>query len=300
MENFKIMNETFSIQFSGEAFDNHDIPAAALAQSLLALDGLAKRVAEVVYGKESNTEIKVKAGFRKGSFIIDLVAQCQNDPVVAVGVAAGAATVVSTVGLGVVATIKGVIKAGKFFFGKKATVDPRAIKGDQIEVTNEIGQINNFNINVINIYNQDRTQSQLSRLTQTLDQDGVDSIRVYKDENDKESEVITKEDRKFFRHEEGIVLTDNEVEVILEVVGPMTNGASKGWKFSEGEDGIEFTANVEDEEFLQDVKSRKIKFENGTAIRAVVRTVQRKNIRTITDRTIVDVKEVFCNGGNLF
>lgn len=296
MENFKIMNETFSIQFSGEAFDNHDIPAAALAQSLLALDGLAKRVSEVVYGKESNTEIKVKAGFRKGSFIIDLVAQCQNDPTVTVGVTAG----VTTVGLGVVAAIKGVIKAGKFLFGKKANVDPRAIKGDQIEVTNEIGQTNNFNINVINIYNQDRTQSQLSRLTQTLDQDGVDSISLYKDENDKESEVITKGDRKFFRHEEGIVLTDNEVEVILEVVGPMTNGANKGWKFSEGEDGIEFTANVEDEEFLNDVKSRKIKFENGTAIRAIVRTVQRKNIRTMTDRTIVEVKEVFCNEGNLF
>ena len=57
MENIRIMNETFSIQFAGKAFDNHEIPASALAQSLLALDGLAKRTAEVVYGKDANAEI---------------------------------------------------------------------------------------------------------------------------------------------------------------------------------------------------------------------------------------------------
>lgn len=287
MEYIKVMNETFSIQFSGKAFDDHAIPAAALAQSLLALDGLAKRVSEVVYGKESNAEIKVKSGFRQGSFIVDLLAQCQ-DPVVAVGVVSGA----TTVGLGVVEVIKKVIKAGKFLLGRKAKVDPRKVKGDQIEVSNDLGQTQTFNMTVINIYNQERTQSQLSRLTQTLDQDGVDSIRLYTDESDKTDEVITKADRKFFRHEEGIVLTDNEAEVILEVVGPMMNGSGKGWRFSEGDDGIEFTADVEDEDFLQDVRERKIKFENGTTIRAIVRTVQRKNIRTTTDRTIVEVEEV--------
>lgn len=33
--------------------------------------------------------------------------------------------------------------------------------------------------------------------------------------------------------------------------------------------------------------------ENGTAVRAIVRTVQRKNIRTITERSIEEVKEVY-------
>lgn len=290
MENFKVMNETFSIQFSVEAIDCHNISAAAIAQSLFALDGLARRVSEVVYGKRSDIEIQVKSGFGEGAFIIDLAAQCKKGPGAAVGdAAAGAAA-----GLGVASAIKGVIKAGKFLLGKKANIAPDAVKGNQIEVTNEIGQTKDFDLNVINIYNQDGTQFQLSRLTQTLDQKGVESICVGTDKNDEEKVVITKEDRKFFRHEAGIVLTDNEFEVILEVVGPMTNGSGKGWKFSEGEDGIEFTANVEDEEFLNAVKSRKIKFENGTSIRAVVRTVQRKNIRTITDRTIVEVREVFC------
>lgn len=283
----KTMNETFSIQFCGDAFDGHDIPAAALAQSLLALDYLAKKSAEAIYGKNTESEIKVKAGFRQGSFIIDLVAQCQNNPAVGVGVASGAVCVAG----GVVKSLKVLVKLGKFAFGKKVkpgTVD----SSNNVTITNEYGQVNQFNVNVVNIYNQSRTQSQLSRLTQTLDLDGAESIRIYCDDDDQDDEVISKEDRKFFRHEEGIVLTDNESEVILEIVGPMTNGASKGWRFSEGQDGIDFVASVEDEDFLSDVKSRKIKFENGTGIRAVLRTVQRKNIRTVTDRTIVEVKEV--------
>lgn len=289
MEKFRVMKETFSIQFSGKAFDDYEIPATALAQSLLALDGLAKRSAEALYGNDSNPEIKVKAGFRQGSFIVDLIATCQEDPVVAVGVAGG----VVTAGSGVVAILKGIIKLGKFCFGKKVeTADEPDTQG-MVTVVNQIGKVNQFNAAVINIYNQDRTRSQISRLTQTLDQAGAESIRISTGDDDDTAEVIDKQDREFFRYEEGIVLTDNENEVILEVVSPMLDGSSKGWKFSEGDDGIEFTASVEDEAFLSKVKSREIKFENGTAVRAIVRTVQRKNIRTVTERSIEEVKEVY-------
>lgn len=288
MESTKVMNESFSIEFDGRAFDDHEIPASALAQSLLALDEIARRTSETVYGKDSQAELKVKAGFRKGSFIADLIVLCKNDPVVATGVAAS----VATVGTGVVSLIKGVIKLAKFSRGKKLDIDPSQMKNDTVTINNDCGQSNTFNISVVNIYNQGRTRTQLSRLTQTLDQDGVDSIKIFTNDSDDSAEVISKQDREYFRHEDGIVLTDNESEVILEVVGPMTNGSPKGWKFSEGSDGIEYTATVDDEDFLGRVKSRQVKFEHGTAIRAIVRTVQRKNIRTVTDRTIVEVKEV--------
>lgn len=92
MTKIKVMNETFSIQFSGKAFDNYDIPASALAQSLLALDGLVKKTAEAVYGKNVEAEVKVKAGFKQGSFIVDLIAACQ-DPVVATTVASSVAVI---------------------------------------------------------------------------------------------------------------------------------------------------------------------------------------------------------------
>lgn len=283
------MQETFSIQFCGKAFDNHEIPATALAQSLLALDGLATRTATAVYGKDANPEIKVKAGFRQGSFIVDLIARCSQDPIGAVSTAGAVVTVAG----GVVATIKGVIRLGKFSFGKKAEASSEPDADGRVKVVNHIGQVDYFSATVINIYNQDRTRTQISRLTQTLDQEGADSIRIYEEEDDPTEETITTQDRENFRLEEGVVLTDNENQVILEVVGPMTNGASKGWKFSEGPDGIEFNASVEDAAFLAKVKDRQIKFEHGTAVRAVVRTVQRKTVRTVTERTIVEVLEIF-------
>ena len=61
MSGTRAMAETFSIEFDGPAFDKYQIPAAALAQSLLALDDLAKRISDVAYGKEAEAEIKVNA-----------------------------------------------------------------------------------------------------------------------------------------------------------------------------------------------------------------------------------------------
>lgn len=148
-----------------------------------------------------------------------------------------------------------------------------------------------FNQCAVTVCNNTRTLDQLSRLTQTLDSDGVDSVKFVADNS--EPQVITRQDRVYFRQEEGLVLTDNEMESILEVVGPKLNGSPRGWTFSEGGDGIEVVADVEDEDFLAAIRDRKIVLENGTNIRAIVRTIQRKKVRTRTDRTIVEVKELF-------
>lgn len=99
--------------------------------------------------------------------------------------------------------------------------------------------------------------------------------------------------KMFFNQSSSCMLTDNRGTYILEIIRPMLNGSPDGWKFSEGEDGIEFTAAVEDDDFLAAVRDRKIILVNGSSIRAIVRTVQRKKVRTRTERTVVEVKEVF-------
>ena len=74
-----------------------------------------------------------------------------------------------------------------------------------------------FNQCAVTVCNNTRTLDQLSRLTQTLDSDGVDSVKFVADNS--EPQVITRQDRVYFRQEEGLVLTDNEAESILEIVG---------------------------------------------------------------------------------
>ena len=271
------VEEVFFIEFDGPAFEHHNIPAAALAQSLLALDGLARRSAEAVYGKDADIRVNVKGSFRPGSFIVDML--IEYGPLIAA--AASAVTILT-----------GIVGLGKWAFGKKVR-EVQKLENDCVRVENEAGNVAVYNQCTVNIYNNARTRDQLSRLTQTLDMEGVESISIGGDGDGSQTESISREERRFFRQDDGLVLTDNEAESILEVVSPMLNGAPDGWRFSEGEDGVEFTATVEDEDFLAAVRNRKIPLVNGTALRAIVRTVQRKKVRTRTDRFVVEVKEVF-------
>lgn len=282
MEERLMLEESFSIQFEGSAFKSHEISATALAQSLSALDSLSRGISESIYGKNTETEIKVKGGGRAGSFVVDLiVASFTADPLAAT---AEAVTIVGA--------LFSVIGLAKWARGKRVNVVEE--NSNTVLVENVEGNQANYNRCVINVYNSIKVETQLSRLTQTLDKEGVERISLISDDSDgkRQEEVITKQERKYFKREEGIVLTDNESEMFLEVIGPLLNGSPKGWRFSEGDDGVEFLANVEDEEFLQAVKNREITLVNGTSIRALVRVVQRKTVRTVTERTITEVYEV--------
>lgn len=267
--------EHFSISFEGQAIEQHKISASALAQSLLALDWLARSAAEAVYGRNAETDIQVKGEARPGAFSIDMTVR--HDAPIAAGVTSAAAI------------LGQVIALGKWAHGKKVREVGIEETGASLSKTRSETPI--FNQCAVTVCNNTCTLDQLSRLTQTLDNDGADSVKFVADMS--EPQVITRQDRVYFRQEEGLVLTDNEAERILEIVGPKLNGSPKDWTFSEGEDGIEFVADVEDEDFLAAVRDRKIVLENGTNIRAIVRTIQRKKVRTRTDRTIVEVKELF-------
>ena len=278
-----IQHEAFSISFNGPAFDGHDIPAVALAQSLLALDGLSRRAAETAYGKSAAIDVKVKAGFRPGSFLVDLIIE---HPVETVYVGAAAVTILG-----------GVIKVARWAFGKKISVQEQpATQENSVVVRNEAGATCVVNQSVVALYASSRTQSQLSRLTQTLDMDGAESITIAGDAEQVDAQTITRNERRFFKQEDGIVITDNEREVLLEVVGPMLNGSPMNWRFCESGDtdaSLEFCANVEDESFLDDVKNGRHNFASGTTMLVVLRTVQRKVQRTRTERTVVEVKAVY-------
>ena len=258
MSKYYSPQEHFSNSFEGQAIEQHKFSASALAQSLLALDWLARSAAEAVYGRNAETDIQVKGEARPGAFSIDMTVR--HDAPIAAGVTSAAAI------------LGQVIALGKWARGKKVREVGIEETGASLSKTRSETPI--FNQCAVTVCNNTCTLDQLSRLTQTLDNDGADSVKFVADMS--EPQVITRQDRVCFRQEEGLVLTDNEAESILEIVGPKLNGSPKDWTFSEGEDGIEFVADVEDEDFLAAVRDRKIVLENGTNIRAIVRTIQRK------------------------
>lgn len=267
-------DENFSVKFSGPALDSHEISAAALAQSLLALDHLAHRAAIAAYGREAEVSVKVKGSPRPGSFVVDLIVDHSTL------LASGAA---------VVTIITGLIALAKWAFGRKVERLGENSEG-KIRVKNEVGHITAINSTVVNLYGQARTMADLARLTQTLDREGVDSISIQGE--DGQSEIITRSDRDYFRHDEGIVLSDSETTLELEITGARFNGSPYGWTFYEGEDGREFTARMEDEAFLEDTRNNRIILKSGTTILAVVRTVQKRLKRITIERSIIEVLEV--------
>ena len=270
------VEENFSIEFGGPVFDKHEISIGALAQSLLAFDSLVRTSAEVLYGKGAEIDIKVTSGFRPGSFFVALLVPVDQGAVL-VGT-----TSISTI-------LCDVICLAKWAHGKAVKVLQQSENGSTV-VENVNGQTAIFNNYVVNIYSKSATSRNISRLTQTLDVEGAETVRIISEHGTEES--ITRQDRQYLRNGDSLVLTDNEAETILEVIGPKFNGSPDGWTFSEGDGGHEFVAVVEDENFLAKVCNKEVPLGYGTTIRAIVRTVQKRKVRTTTTRTIAEVLEV--------
>lgn len=96
-----------------------------------------------------------------------------------------------------------------------------------------------------------------------------------------------------FRRQTDCALEDKSSEVLLTVVSPMLDGNKTGWRFSAGDDNSEFSADVEDDEFLRNVRNGQISWANGTSLLASMRNVQVKTENDIkTKRTVLQVKKV--------
>ncbi len=80
-------------------------------------------------------------------------------------------------------------------------------------------------------------------------------------------------------------LKDKTSEVLLTVISPMLNGDRTGWRFSEGNGSSEFAADVEDEDFLQTVRTGKLSWTTGTSLLTSMRALQVKNKRRLQCQT---------------
>ncbi|MBQ9273314.1 MAG: hypothetical protein IJ228_00755 [Succinivibrio sp.] len=279
--------EKFSITFDGQAFDQHEISVITLAQSLIALEYISKHAASQAY-PQSKTEMKVSSGFRAGSFNVDLILECLTEQ--STGIAATA---------GVVTIVLGIFKLVKFLKGKKPS-SKKILEGGMVEVTNSQGVSNIFNHCVVNAYDSQGVRRALDKFASAMDEDGVDSISIKTttDSQAEESESIIKSERAFFRSDDVELLSDNEDETVLEVVGPQLDGSPKNWRFLDDPEREPFTATVEDQEFLDKVASGEYVFSRGASVRAILRVVQRKGQRVSVARSVTKIKEIYSGDGN--
>ena len=168
--------EHFSIVFEGPGIGQCSFSASILAQSLLALDRLAQSSAKAVYGANSEIDIQVKGEAKPGAFSVDMAVR--HDAPIAAGVTSAAAI------------LGQVIALGKWARGKKVREVGIEETGASLSKTRSGTPI--FNQCAVTVCNNTRTLDQLSRLTQTLDNDGADSVKFVADMS--EPQVITRQD----------------------------------------------------------------------------------------------------------
>lgn len=301
-----MIKTTFQVQICGKNLDKTNERISPIDEIL----NLAQRVAEFIYGKGSGVSIATSTDCRfdiyteKVKMDVTYESAPTENSILVTGSRLSCADVV-------LAVVKGVIRLGKFCSARKATVRLEWNAQGQVKVTNPSGQIQYFDPAIIKFYNQNLNHLSISALTEPLDLEEVDSIRICTGDDDKTAVVIGKQDRPFLRCHKGKILSENESELFLEVITAMLDGSADGWRFSEGQGGHEFTATVEDTAFLKKVKNRDFSFLYGSVIYAVVRTVQRKGERTeeqkksrwdklgeptVTERSIVKVLKYYFNG----
>lgn len=264
------------VSFNGSAFDNHEITVDSFIKTLTALNRLTKRTVTCCYGKTSSSTLKIKGSPKEGSLTVDLI--------VDYAIKAGS---IGAASLSVFTALDKLIELVKHLKGKKPQdISPNTDKDSK--VTNIYGEQKVFNNCVIEVFKSSSTASQLDDLTKNLEHPGVEQISI-KSENNKSD--ILKSDRKYFVKNPSEIVNESECDMIIVVVTPHLGGESKKWEFYDGEKT--FFADIEDQDFLDNVVAGKYSFKNGSSIKATVRIIQTKITQKIKiERTILEVKEV--------
>ena len=275
----EVMHESFKIDFDGAAVERHEMHIGAVAEALIAFKSLAEQTNKIANGRTVDLDMRVRGGFHAGSFEIELVLEYMQQS------AAAVLPIVSGSCGSVLSSVVNTVQLYRWAKGK----DVEIVKPGEQEsfIQNTMGERNTFNNCTINLFANKGIKNSVDRLTSVLDDEGFDKILIG---NKSLQETITKDDRRYMKIESGTVISDNTAQVQLEVITSSNNGSAKNWRFYEGDGGLEFSATIEDETFLQDVKHHKYRVGSGDCLFVTLRTVQRRQTqRATTERTILEV-----------
>lgn len=262
-------NENFSIKYNGESVKEHEIDAHDLSKSLLGLSEILENTNQIVHGTNSNISVKVKGSFQAGSFDVDIVS------VLVCNHFQAALNVFSLIGI-VGSSYKSLIWLFKKTKGEtiKST---KLLDNNKVELS--FHNCSNIVVdnNIADIYNNDNVRKGFGNLVLPLEDEGMSDITFLK--NDVEQEKIKREERSYFYPPEPEQLIEEGEDYFLITQGNF-DGEKTGWKlrFTDQIDSIYkqkgFSVRIHDENFLKNVKRKKVQISNdGKIIRASYRKI---------------------------
>ena len=273
--------EELVVDIKGGGADKHEIDADVVGNSLLSVSKLAAKTSYFVYGRDCNVSVKVKGGFRKGSFDYKVVFDFFGG--------------LTPVAPQLVKALFQLLDLRKFLGGKKPKSTEKM--GNDISVTNENGETKIFAPVIINMNNSAPISISLNGMYKPLDEGATNMTLRGATTFPSDATAAIEEEFSIVSQEKSLVLTtesgilsQDEQQKTLEVLTPHTDGKATSWRFYDLEDDTEYLANIEDPEFLESVRERRQSFFHGTKITATVRVTKKLvNERKRTERIITNV-----------
>lgn len=283
----------FTVKFNGKAVESNEMDIEELATSLLGISAVLEHANSTICGSYSKIFTKVRS-FKPGSFEVELASIFTSNGAEAF---ANVASIVGFVGGSALILRKNLIKMFKQSKGEKV-LTKKEINGNNYEITFE--NCSNPMVvtdEVLRLYENEKIRSDFSRIVRPLKSENMSDITFMS--NGIECEKISKDEVDYFKTPEKDPLEEKESIDYFLITQSNFEGKQFGWRISFGDSisdkkPFDFAVKISDDNFLQMVKTRKIKISNeGTIIKAKYRKTIQKHERLSVSWEILDVLDTF-------
>ncbi|QTX33246.1 hypothetical protein KAR29_04965 [Aminithiophilus ramosus] len=281
----------FTITFEGFALENHEMDIRALAPALLAVNNLIEEASDILNDKHCRVTVNVKAGFKTGSFGVDLsigqivtnaISFLNSESVIAAVTLCGLLGLTVNCGKGLVPVVKWL---------RERSIRLIRNNGDgTATITTEDGDSEVIDERIVRLLEDLEIRQALEKAIKVpLEEEGIERIRFESDKG--ESATISKSEAPYFRAPtfEGNVLLDSTKEIYLK---PLSISFLEGnkWRFSDG--AQTFFATIRDEVFVGGIQQGEISFSKGDLLKVLLRTIQREDVAGFkTEHEVLEVIE---------
>jgi len=273
-----------SIEYRGAAVKGGRMNGRLVAQEILGFCNYASLAGEMIFGRDVEVQPEVR-GFRGGSFDIDFIVEL-------LGTVATIHSMSPTDPKELLGLIKDSITLFKHVRGEKPKRASRSKVHNHVEVENNKGNIQVFNIDTINFATDPAVASAAQDfIVKPLQSGGVASVEIVSKQMRGKLASITKQHvNSFVPLSTDRPLLESEHDTGLLIDSPSFREGNK-WRFYDGQAG--FTAAIEDEDFLKAIDEGQERFGKGDVL---VVTMRVRQVRTAdgglrAERTILKVKE---------